>query len=84
MTDIDDKHFEAGRKDTRDTNLSDIPVGVENLSGAVPPHESYEGAHLYDPEVLWERHEEKRLVRKTDFYLLSWICFMVRSAQHFS
>jgi hypothetical protein len=28
------------------------------------PVESYEGIHRYDPDFVWEKKEEKRLVRK--------------------
>ena len=28
-----------------------IPVGRENLSEALPPHESYEGRHRWDPSA---------------------------------
>jgi hypothetical protein len=28
------------------------------------PVESYEGIHRYDPDFVWEKTEEKRLVRK--------------------
>ena len=54
-----------------------VPVGRENLSEALPPHESYEGRHRWDPSATWTEQEERRLVRKTDLYLLSWICVMV-------
>jgi hypothetical protein len=52
-------------------------VGRENLADALPPHESYEGRHRWDPSATWTNKEEKRVVRKTDLYLLSWICVMV-------
>jgi hypothetical protein len=86
---MDDKlaHSEKGfgyipRKTSLDGSASQIedqviPVGRENLSGALPPHESYEGRHRWDPSATWTEQEERRLVRKTDLYLLSWICVMV-------
>lgn len=40
------------------------------------PHESYEGAHRWDPDATWEAEEEARVVRKTDLRLLSWLCLM--------
>jgi len=52
-------------------------VGRENLASFVTPHESYESKHRWDPDATWTAQEEKRLVRKTDLYLLSWICVMV-------
>ncbi len=51
-------------------------VGREYLSGALPPHESYEGRHRWDPDFQWDAAEERKCVRKTDMYLLSWICVM--------
>lgn len=55
-----------------------VPVGREHLGDALPPHESYEGRHRYDPEATWTAEEEAKVVRKTDLYLLTWICVMVR------
>lgn len=40
------------------------------------PHESYEGAHRWDPDATWEAEEEAKVVRKTDLRLLSWLCLM--------
>lgn len=51
-------------------------VGRDHLYDALPPHESYEGIHRYDPTATWTAKEEAAVVRKTDMYLLSWICLM--------
>lgn len=51
-------------------------VGRENLASKVPPHESYEGRHRWDPSLEWTPEEERKVVRKTDLYLMSWICVM--------
>ncbi|OKP02198.1 hypothetical protein PENSUB_7181 [Penicillium subrubescens] len=51
-------------------------VGRERLSDRLPPHESYEGRHRWDPALTWTADEERKLVRKTDFYLLSCLCVM--------
>ena len=59
------------------SQISVAHVGRENLADALPPHESYEGNHRYDPAATWTEAEERKVVRKTDFYLLSWICVMV-------
>ena len=56
---------------------SQARLGRENLSDALPPHASYEGLHRYDTSATWTAEEEKRVVKKTDLYLLSWICVMV-------
>lgn len=58
-----------------------IPVGRENLSEALPPRESYECRHCWDPLATWTEQEECRLVRKTDIYLLSWICVKAVSVE---
>lgn len=55
-------------------------VGRERLSDRLPPHETYEGRHRWDPDLTWTADEERKVVRKTDFYLLSCLCVMVRSS----
>lgn len=52
-------------------------VGREHLHASVPPHDTYEGRHRFDPQATWSAQEERRVVRKTDLYLLSWLCAMV-------
>ena len=54
-----------------------VPGGRESLSKALPPHETYEGRHRWDPNAMWSEKEETRLVWKTDFYLLGILCVMV-------
>ncbi|KAL0059372.1 hypothetical protein AAF712_013883 [Marasmius tenuissimus] len=51
-------------------------VGRENLADTLTPHETYEGRHRFDPNATWTPAEERKVVRKTDLYLLSWICVM--------
>lgn len=58
------------------TEASDVHVGRNHLADVVPPHESYEGFHRFDPSATWTAEEEQRVVRKTDMYLLSWLCLM--------
>lgn len=64
------------------SQISVVQVGRENLSDSVAPHESYEGLHRYDPGATWTEQEERSLVWKTDLYLLSWICVMVRKRKY--
>jgi hypothetical protein len=53
------------------TSLTDyIPVGREALADKVPPSDAYEGKHRWDPEATWTKGEERKLVRKIDFWLL--------------
>lgn len=63
------------------TQISDVQVGRDHLAHAIPPHESYEGLHRWDPTATWTEAEERKVVRKTDFYLLSWLCFMFFALQ---
>jgi hypothetical protein len=62
-----------------DTNSLKAPtrVGRQELAGIVPPHESYEGHHRFDPHASWSIEEERRVVRKTDLRLLTWLCLMM-------
>lgn len=82
--------IERGNKSTVDTSAYEdientntqpskvsVAVGQEHLASVVPPHESYEGYHRFDSTASWTSKEERRVVLKTDFLLLSWICFMV-------
>ena len=59
------------------SHISIVQVGREHLSDTLAPHESYEGRHRWDPSFTWDEAEERRVVRKTDLFLLSWLCVMV-------
>ncbi|KFY56718.1 hypothetical protein V497_06055 [Pseudogymnoascus sp. VKM F-4516 (FW-969)] len=63
------------------SKISAVRVGRENLSDALPPHEDYEGRHRFDPGATWTPAEERRVILKTDLYLLSWICVMFAGLQ---
>lgn len=43
---------------------------------AYEPIPEYEGRHRYDPKAQWTVEEEKRLVRKLDYRICSWVCLM--------
>lgn len=58
-----------------------IPLSRDNLSKALPPHQSYEGRHRWDSSATWSEKEESRLVWKTDLRLMSWLCVMVSIEQ---
>ncbi|MCJ1270997.1 hypothetical protein MMC22_010896 [Lobaria immixta] len=45
------------------------------------PVEQYEGRHRYDPKFEWKPKEEKKLVRKLDIRICSWVCFMFLALQ---
>lgn len=63
------------------TQVSDAHVGRDALADVVPPHDSYEGKHRFDPSATWTAAEERRVVRKCDMYLLSWLCVMFFALQ---
>lgn len=58
------------------TQVSEDHVGRNVLADVIPPHDSYEGRHRFDPTATWTPAEERRVLRKTDLYLLTWLCFM--------
>ena len=62
---------------TSDLDPAPSQVGRDQLYNTLPPHNSYEGLHRWDPAAKWTAEEEAAVVRKTDLYLLSWICLMV-------
>lgn len=70
------KNIAKSSLDAESVSTSELPVSTASLSEVVPPHESYEGYHHWDPTLTWTAEEEKRVVRKVDFYLLSVICLM--------
>ncbi|KAJ4368812.1 hypothetical protein N0V83_005894 [Neocucurbitaria cava] len=45
------------------------------------PIDSYEGLHRYDPDFQWEPEEEKRVVRKIDKRICTWVCLMFFALQ---
>jgi hypothetical protein len=55
-------------------------VGRGELADIVPPSDSYEGKHRFDPTASWSAEEEARVVRKTDLKLLPWLCLSKSSA----
>lgn len=61
-------------------NDRDAFVGGGSLE-AYEPIPEYEGRHRYDPKAQWTEEEEKRLVRKLDYRICSWVCLMFFGAQ---
>ena len=43
------------------------------------PIDTYEGRHRYDPKFEWTAKEEKRLVRRIDYRICSWVTTMLSS-----
>ncbi|KAL4801195.1 major facilitator superfamily domain-containing protein [Aspergillus unguis] len=65
----------TAREDVRSSKIAPA-VGQENLADVIPPHESYEGHHRFDPSATWTEKEERKVVMKTDFLLMTWLCLM--------
>ncbi|KAH7131779.1 putative MFS transporter [Dendryphion nanum] len=76
MADIETAPKSSNPLERADSTTKSPVVGQENLASVVPPHDTFEGAHRWDPHATWTTAEERALVRKTDFLLLSWICVM--------
>ncbi|KAF2719843.1 phthalate transporter [Polychaeton citri CBS 116435] len=55
--------------------------GASGSEDLYKPIASYEGAHRYDPTFEWTAAEEKRIVRKIDWKICSWVCFMFFALQ---
>ncbi|KAJ9652639.1 hypothetical protein H2198_008119 [Neophaeococcomyces mojaviensis] len=70
------EHPAKSSLDAASLSTSDLPVNTSSLSDVIPPHESYEGYSHWDPTLTWTVEEENRVLRKTDFWLLSVICLM--------
>ncbi|KAK3721708.1 hypothetical protein LTR37_002873 [Vermiconidia calcicola] len=45
------------------------------------PVDSYEGLHRYDSDFKWSKDEERRVVRKIDWRICSWVCLMFLALQ---
>lgn len=75
--DIEARRSDAAAAD--DLVKAPVDVGRQNIHASLPPHDSYEGRHRFDPTVSWSIEEERKVVRKTDLYLLTWLCVMVRT-----
>jgi hypothetical protein len=82
IDDVASKRVSSDNEQAAASYSSTAPIGRENLSDQVPPHETYEGLHRWDPAATWTPEEEKKLVRKTDYLLLSWLCLMVQHTLH--
>lgn len=62
------KHVDMDKTSVaRVSQVSLVQIGRERLSDRLPPHESYEGRHRWDPDLTWTADEERKVVQKTDF-----------------
>ncbi|KAL4810080.1 major facilitator superfamily domain-containing protein [Aspergillus unguis] len=55
-----------------------VSGGAQELYEPIP---EYEGRHRYDPNAEWTEKEEKRLVRRLDKRICSWVCLMFFALQ---
>ncbi|KAJ3041209.1 hypothetical protein HDV00_009747 [Rhizophlyctis rosea] len=68
------------RKDN--TNFSDVNVfDIEELAEHYMPRDDYEGRHRFDPKFQWTAEEERKLVRKIDWKIMSFVCVMFFALQ---
>ena len=51
------------------------------LDAYYKPQPHWEGLHRYDPDFTWEPSEERRLVRKLDWRICTFACFMFFALQ---
>ncbi|KAK3650371.1 hypothetical protein LTR56_006350 [Elasticomyces elasticus] len=54
---------------------------TSSLDSHYKPIDSYEGRHRYDPDFEWTPAEEKKVVRKIDYKICSWVCLMFFALQ---
>ncbi|KAF2272799.1 MFS general substrate transporter [Westerdykella ornata] len=58
-----------------------LTFDTSGLETHYKPIDSYEGIHRYDPKFEWEPEEERRVVRKIDKRICSWVCLMFFALQ---
>ncbi|KAK0657863.1 major facilitator superfamily transporter [Cercophora newfieldiana] len=75
VDDIEDRAPSTNAGYDYDSDKSAV-VGRDKLSNVVPPDDKFEGKHRWDLEATWTPEEEKAVVRKTDIWLMSWLCVM--------
>ncbi|KKY22824.1 putative phthalate transporter [Phaeomoniella chlamydospora] len=65
--------------DSDDNSESDVELDskaflTDDVTDHYAPIESYEGRHRYDPNFRWDEEEERKVVRKIDIRICSWVC----------
>ncbi|KAF2224753.1 major facilitator superfamily domain-containing protein [Elsinoe ampelina] len=77
----DHKLVPLGKSEHALRQRSGNAFATESLEDFHKPIASYEGLHRYDPSFSWEPIEEKKLVRKIDYRICSWVCLMFFALQ---
>ncbi|MCJ1230111.1 hypothetical protein MMC12_006782 [Toensbergia leucococca] len=62
-------------------NIKSDVYREEGLQEFYVPIASYEGRHRYDPTAQWTEKEERSLIRRLDYKICSWVCFMFFALQ---
>ncbi|KAI7549440.1 MFS general substrate transporter [Hortaea werneckii] len=63
------------------SEVSHTALDDGSLAAFYKPIDTYEGRHRYDPNFEWEPAEERRLVRKIDYRICTWVCVMFFALQ---
>ena len=64
--------------DSRNARRANSDFGLDRY---YVPIDSYEGRHRYDPKARWTEEEERSLVRRLDWRICAWCCFMFFALQ---
>ncbi|KAF6806239.1 phthalate transporter [Colletotrichum sojae] len=74
---LDDKRIDSDSKQGSSAEVWAVG-GSAQLYEPIP---EYEGRHRYDPTAEWSEKEEKKLVRRLDYKICSWVCLMFFALQ---
>ncbi|KAF4916860.1 putative transporter [Colletotrichum viniferum] len=74
---VDDKSSASSSKQAASAEVWAVGGSAE-LYEPIP---EYEGRHRYDPKAEWSEKEEKKLVKKLDYRICSWVCLMFFALQ---
>ncbi|KAF2205200.1 MFS general substrate transporter [Delitschia confertaspora ATCC 74209] len=78
-TDYDVNELEGSS--TTSSTRDGVTFATSGFTSFYKPTESYEGYHRYDPKFDWEPEEERKIVRKIDKRICSWVCLMFFALQ---
>ncbi|KAM3538804.1 hypothetical protein ARSEF1564_008281 [Beauveria bassiana] len=85
ITALDNLGSNSDSANTSEASAKDRLYGNVFVNGGSAQHyepiPEYEGRHRYDPKAEWTPKEEKRLVRKLDYRICSWVCLMFFALQ---